>query len=73
MPIVYRGPRELPHIRMSPVELTQVLVNLLGNAAQAVAARGEPNKAVAVEASTQGDMLELQSSRRRRRHVAPRC
>jgi signal transduction histidine kinase len=59
MPISYRGPRELPHIRMSPVELTQVLVNLLGNAAQAVAARGEPNKAVAVEASTQGDMLEL--------------
>jgi signal transduction histidine kinase len=59
MPISYRGPSELPHIRMSPVELTQVLVNLLGNAAQAVAARGEPNKAVAVEASMQGDMLEL--------------
>lgn len=59
MPISYRGPSELPHIRMSPVELTQVLVNLLGNAAQAVAARGEPNKAVAVEASLQGDMLEL--------------
>jgi signal transduction histidine kinase len=59
MPISYRGPSELPHIRMSPVELTQVLVNLLGNAAQAVAARGEPNKAVAIEASMQGDMLEL--------------
>lgn len=59
MPISYRGPSELPHIRMSPVELTQILVNLLGNAAQAVAARGEPNKQVAVEASLQGDMLEL--------------
>ena len=59
MPISYRGPRELPHIRMSPVELTQVMINLLGNATQAVAARGEPNKHVAVEASMQGDMLEL--------------
>jgi C4-dicarboxylate-specific signal transduction histidine kinase len=57
--IGYRGPKQLPHIRMSPVELTQVLINLIGNATQAVAARGEPNHSVAVEARTEGDMLEL--------------
>lgn len=58
--IGYRGPKALPHIRMSPVELTQVLINLIGNATQAVVARGEPNRSVAVEARLQGDMLELQ-------------
>ncbi|HEY5944230.1 MAG TPA: ATP-binding protein, partial [Kofleriaceae bacterium] len=58
--IGYRGAKHLPHVRISPVDLTQVLVNLVNNAAQAVAARNEPNRHVAVEARTQGDMLELQ-------------
>jgi C4-dicarboxylate-specific signal transduction histidine kinase len=58
-PIGYHGPRELPHVRMSPVELTQVLLNLIGNATQAVQARGEPDKKVAIEARMQGTMLEL--------------
>jgi signal transduction histidine kinase len=57
--IGYRGSKELPHVRISPVDLTQVLVNLVNNATQAVAARNEPNRHVAVEARTQGDMLEL--------------
>ncbi|HSD88089.1 MAG TPA: ATP-binding protein [Kofleriaceae bacterium] len=59
VPIGYQGPTELPRIRMSPIELTQVLFNLVGNAAQAVQARGEPNKSVAIEARRQGSMLEL--------------
>jgi signal transduction histidine kinase len=59
MPIGYHGPSELPHIRMSPVELTQVLLNLIGNAIEAVADRAEPNKSIAVEARQQGSMLEL--------------
>jgi len=59
VPIGYHGPSELPHIRMSPVELTQVLLNLVGNATQAVQARHEPNRSVAVEACIQGGMLEL--------------
>ena len=58
--IGYRGSKQLPHVRISPVDLTQVLVNLVNNATQAVAARGEPNRHVALEARTQGDMLELQ-------------
>jgi two-component system sensor histidine kinase/response regulator len=58
--IGYHGSKQLPHVRISPVDLTQVLVNLVNNATQAVAARGEPNRHIAVEARTQGDMLELQ-------------
>lgn len=58
--IGYRGSKQLPRVRISPVDLTQVLVNLVNNATQAVAARNEPNRHVAVEARTQGDMLELQ-------------
>ncbi len=56
----YRGSKQLPHVRISPVDLTQVLVNLVNNATQAVQARGEPNRQVALEARTHGDMLELQ-------------
>jgi len=58
--IGYRGSKHLPHVRISPVDLTQVLVNLVNNATQAVAARNEPNRHVAVEARMHGDMLELQ-------------
>ena len=58
--IGYRGSKHLPNVRISPVDLTQVLVNLVNNATQAVAARNEPNRHVALEARTQGDMLELQ-------------
>jgi signal transduction histidine kinase len=58
-PLAYVGPRQLPHIRMVPVELTQVLLNIIGNARQAVEARGESSKGVAVDARMQGNMLEL--------------
>jgi signal transduction histidine kinase len=57
--IGYRGSKQLPHVRISPVDLTQVLVNLVNNATQAVQARGEPNRHVALDARVQGDMLEL--------------
>jgi signal transduction histidine kinase len=58
--IGYHGPSQLPKVRMSPVALTQVLLNLVGNAAQAVIARNEPRRAVAIDARSAGDMLELQ-------------
>jgi C4-dicarboxylate-specific signal transduction histidine kinase len=58
--IGYNGPSHLPKVRMSPVALTQVLLNLVGNAAQAVIARNERNRAVAIDARSAGDMLELQ-------------
>lgn len=58
--IGYHGPAQLPKVRMSPVALTQILLNLVGNAAQAVLARNERNRAVAIDARDIGDMLEVQ-------------
>lgn len=58
--IGYHGPKQLPSVRISSVALTQVLLNLVGNAAQAVIARREPNHQVAIDARAAGDMLELQ-------------
>jgi signal transduction histidine kinase len=59
--IDYEGPRELPRVRMPPTELTQVLINLVANGAQAVAARGEPNGKVSIEAHEDGHgMLVLE-------------
>ena len=55
----YRGPDELPHVRMSPTELTQVLINLLSNGTQAVAARGLQNGYVSIEARALTDSVEL--------------
>lgn len=58
--LVYTGPSELPQIRMSPTALTQVLLNLVGNAAQAVVATKQPGRVVEIEARPSGDMLEVQ-------------
>ena len=59
--IDYGGPLELPRVRMPPTELTQVLINLVANGAQAVAARGEPNGKVSIEAHEDGHgMLVLE-------------
>ena len=58
--ISYDGPRTLPQVRMSATELTQVLVNVVSNSAQAVAARGPAKKGkVSIVARTEGGMLEL--------------
>jgi two-component system, NtrC family, sensor kinase len=57
--IDYRGPGVLPPVRMSATELTQVLLNLVANGAQAVAARGAPNGAISISARTDDGMLEL--------------
>lgn len=58
--IGYEGPNELPRVRMSATELTQVLINVVANAAQAVAARGAPHGRVAIGARISEEMLELQ-------------
>jgi signal transduction histidine kinase len=58
--IGYDGPRELPRVRIPPTELTQVLINLVANGAQAVAARGSPNGRVSIQASESAGMLVLQ-------------
>jgi len=50
----------LPRVRMSATELTQVLINVVANGAQAVAARGVPHGRVSISAKSADDMLELQ-------------
>lgn len=57
--IAYQGPNDLPAVRMSPTELTQVLINIVANAAQAVTARGIPDGRVTVGAKAYDRMLEI--------------
>jgi signal transduction histidine kinase len=56
----YAGPEILPHVRISSTELMQVLINVVSNGAQAVAARGTPNGKVEIVAREDEGMLELQ-------------
>jgi two-component system response regulator PhcR len=58
--IGYEGPGELPRVRMPATELTQVLINVVANGAQAVAARGTPHGRVSIVARPDADMLEFQ-------------
>lgn len=58
--IGYVGPTKLPLVRMSSTELTQVLINVIANGAQAVAARGAPNGKISINARPEDGMLELQ-------------
>jgi signal transduction histidine kinase len=58
--IGYEGPRELPRVRIPPTELTQVLINLVANGAQAVAARGAPNGKVSIMAREADGMLTIE-------------
>jgi signal transduction histidine kinase len=60
--IDFAAPRELPRVRMSPTELAQVLINLVTNGAQAVAARGGEQGHVHIAARETGGMVELRVS-----------
>ncbi|HEX5061591.1 MAG TPA: hybrid sensor histidine kinase/response regulator [Kofleriaceae bacterium] len=55
----YEGPGALPRIRMSASELSEVLINLVANGAQAVGARGTTGH-VSITAHLLDGMLELQ-------------
>ena len=57
--IKYEGPTELPRVRIASTELTQVLINVVANGAQAVAARGAPHGSVEIKANEREGMLEL--------------
>jgi len=54
-----RMPTTLPHVRITPVALTQILVNLLQNGTQAVSARGLKNGQVSIVARARIDEVEL--------------
>lgn len=58
--ISYDGPQQLPRVRISATELMQVLINLVANATQAIAARSMPRGRVSIKARSGDDMLELE-------------
>lgn len=58
--ILYEGPSDLPFVRVSATELTQVLINLVANAAQAVLARGRSDGRVTVLARAADQTVNLQ-------------
>lgn len=58
--ITYDGPKTLPRVRMAATELTQVLINLIANAAQALLARGQPNGRVSVVVRSDGAVVTFQ-------------
>ncbi|MFN0249335.1 MAG: ATP-binding protein [Kofleriaceae bacterium] len=58
--ISYTGENKLPLVLMNQTELMQVLINVVANAAQAVAARGELDGSVQISARTSSQMLELE-------------
>jgi two-component system response regulator PhcR len=58
--IGYHGPGSLPHVRISSTELTQVLINVVSNGAQALMERGTPNGQLSIHAHEREGMLELQ-------------
>lgn len=55
--IRYEGPPELPAVRMTSTELSQVLINIVANAAQALVAGNVPNGAVTIRASIDPDRV----------------
>jgi signal transduction histidine kinase len=55
----YEGPPALPQVRIGAPELTQVLVNLVANAAQALGRRQRPGGRVVVSAAEQGPRLQV--------------
>lgn len=58
--ITYTGPNKLPPAQMNQTELMQVMINIVANAAQAVATRGEPNGTVKISTRTSAQMVEIE-------------
>ncbi len=57
--ILYEGANALPKVRVGSTELTQILINLIANAAQAVLARQARGGRVIVRALDQGDVVRF--------------
>jgi signal transduction histidine kinase len=56
----YDGPATLPRVRISATELTQVMINLVANGAQALSARGTPGGRVVVTAREVPDAVRFE-------------
>lgn len=57
--LTYDGPTTLPKLRTGPTELTQVLINLIANGAQALSRRGLPGGKLRVAAAEVEGMLRF--------------
>jgi signal transduction histidine kinase len=57
--ISYEGPEELPQLRIGSTELTQVFINVVNNAAQALLDRNKSGGRVVVGATDADKMLQL--------------
>jgi two-component system sporulation sensor kinase A/two-component system, sporulation sensor kinase E len=57
--INYEGPASLPKLRIGSTELTQVLINVTANAAEALLARNKPGGRVAISATDIGANVQL--------------
>jgi signal transduction histidine kinase len=57
--LVYEGARSLPKLRIGSTELTQILINVVANAAQALLARNKPGGRAVVSATDRGAMLAI--------------
>ena len=55
----YDGPVDLPNVRIGSVELTQVLINVIANAAHALAQRQQVGGRVIVRAYEMDDMVRF--------------
>jgi signal transduction histidine kinase len=57
--IAYEGPASLPKLRIGSTELTQVLINVVANAAEALLARNKSGGRVAITAADLGASVQL--------------
>jgi signal transduction histidine kinase len=57
--IAHEGPPELPRVKISTAELTQVLLNLTLNGVEAILAKGEPGGLVKIEAASEEHVVVL--------------
>jgi signal transduction histidine kinase len=57
--VAYEGPSELPRVAMGSTELTQVLISVVANAAQAVGRREKPGGRVRIDAAVEGAQLAI--------------
>ena len=57
--ISYEGPASLPKLRIGSTELTQVLINVVANGAQALLARNKSGGRVVVTAADVGERVQL--------------
>ena len=57
--ISYEGPSSLPKVLIGSTELTQVLINVVANGAQALLARNKSGGRVVVSAAETGDRVQL--------------